>query len=119
MAHKRVLAFGYALKGIKVAWQEEAHFKFHVIAAATALLLSWYLQISKNEFFVVLIMIGIVMSAEIFNAALEELCDKYSTSHDPHLGKIKDLSAAAVLVSSTIALVVGVIIFGPRIITFI
>ena len=58
-------------------------------------------------------MIGFVLTAETFNTALEELCDKFQPTHDPHIGKIKDLAAAAVLVSSITALIVGLIIYVP------
>ena len=117
MVHKRILAFGYALNGFKIAWQEEAHFKFHVCAAIVALLAAWALHITSTEFIIILILIGMVMSAEIFNAALEEICDKYTPEHDPHIGKIKDLAAAAVFVASCVALIIGAIIFYPYILT--
>ena len=58
-------------------------------------------------------MIGFVLTAETFNTALEELCDKFQPEHDPHIAKIKDLAAAAVLVSSITALIVGLIIYVP------
>lgn len=116
MVHKRILSFGHALKGLRVAWQEEAHFKFHVSAGCVALLASWAFHITTTELLFVLVMTAMVMSAEIFNAALEEICDKYTPEHDPHIGKIKDLAAAAVLVTSCVAFVVGAIIFLPYII---
>jgi diacylglycerol kinase len=113
MAYKKFLSFGDSLNGLSVAWREEAHFKVHVAMATTALLASWAFQISKIELMFVVVMIGIVMTAEIFNTALEELCDKFSPTHDPHIGKIKDLAAAAVFTSSVAAFIVGVIIFYP------
>ncbi len=116
MVHKRILSFGYALKGLKTAWQEEAHFRFHVFVAIVALIASWAFHISLTDFLFVLAMIGIVLSAEIINTALEELCDLFSPTHDPHIGKIKDLAAAAVFVTSTVAFIVGCIIFLPHII---
>jgi len=115
MVHNRILAFGYALNGIRVAFREEAHFRIHVTIGTIALFASWAFRITTTEFLFVLTMIGIVMSAEIFNAALEEICDKYTPTHDPHIGKIKDLAAAAVFVASCVALIVGGIIFVPHI----
>ena len=49
----------------------------------------------------------------VYMYLLEELCDKFQPEHDPHIGKIKDLSAAAVLISSITALAIGLIIFLP------
>lgn len=115
MAHKRILSFGHAFDGIQIAWREEANFKLHIAAALIALIASWAFRITTTEFLIVLAMIGMVMTSEIFNTALEEFCDKFSPTHDPHIGKIKDLAAAAVLASSLTAFAVGVIIFYPYI----
>ena len=110
---KRFYNFRYALTGIEIAWREEFNFKVHVLFAIAAPALGWYLGISKIEFLIVILMIGLVMTAEIFNTALEELCDKFQPEHDPHIGKIKDLAAAAVLIASITALLVGIIIYTP------
>ncbi|RJR14157.1 diacylglycerol kinase family protein [Candidatus Parcubacteria bacterium] len=110
---RRAYNFWYALKGLEIAWREEFNFKVHVVFAVAAPLLGWYLGISKTEFLIVILLIGLVMTAEIFNTALEELCDKFQPEHDPHIAKIKDLAAAAVLVSSIAALIVGLAIYLP------
>jgi len=103
----------YALKGIGIAWREEFNFRVQTVFAIAAPALGWYLGISTTEFLFVIFMVGFVLTAEIFNTALEELCDKFQPEHDPHIGKIKDLAAAAVLVSSITALIVGFIIYMP------
>ena len=54
------------------------------------------------------------MTAELLNTALEELCDMLKPTHDPHVAKIKDLAASAVLVASCTALIGGCIIFVPK-----
>jgi len=110
---KKVLNFRYALKGLEIAWREEFNFQVQIFFAIAAPLLGWYLNISTIEFLIVILMIGLVLTAELFNTALEELCDKFQPEHDPHIGKIKDLAAAAVLVSSLTALIVGFIIYMP------
>jgi len=61
----------------------------------------------------VVIVVAAVLMGEMFNTALEELCDKFQPTHDPHIAKIKDLAASAVLVMAIGALVIGVLIFGP------
>ena len=110
---KKVLNFRYALKGLEIAWREEFNFQVQIFFAIAAPLLGWYLNISTIEFLIVVLMIGLVLTAELFNTALEELCDKYKADPDPHIGKIKDLAAAAVLIASFVALIVGAIIFIP------
>jgi len=110
---KKLQSFPYALAGLVVAWREEFSFKVQTVFGVAAPVLGWYLGISQTEFLMVIFMIGFVLTAEIFNTALEELCDKFQPTHDPHIGKIKDLAAAAVLISSITALIVGLIIYTP------
>ncbi len=105
----------YAATGLKIAFKEELSFQSQIGFGIFALLLSWYFAISATEFIFIVFMIGIVMAAELFNTAIEEVCDMVKAEQHPHVAKIKDLAAAAVLVSSFTALLVGCIIFIPYI----
>jgi len=62
----------------------------------------------------ILVAIGLVLTAELFNTALEEFCDMVKSEHDPHVAKIKDLAAAAVFIASWTALLLGAAIFIPH-----
>lgn len=103
----------YAVLGLKIAWKQEDHFRVHVITTAFVIFTAFFLNVSALEFAILLLACGFVISVEILNTALEELCDKFTLEHDPHIGKIKDLAAAAVLVSSIFAALVGLMIFLP------
>ena len=111
--HKRIFDAG---EGIRIAWAEEANFRLHIFSAGAAIGISWLFNISAIEWAIVLLTIGVVLAAEIFNTALEELCDMLQPAHDPHVGKIKDLAAGAVFTTWWAALFVGVAIFLPRLI---
>lgn len=111
-------SFKYALRGLRVAWTEEPSFRFEISWAIATLLLSAAFRISLTEFLIVLFMIGFVLCAEALNTALEELCDKFQPTEDPHVAKIKDLAAAAVLIAAITALIVGCVIFIPYVIEF-
>ena len=110
---KKIESFGYALKGLQIAWKEEHNFRFEIVCAIITILLGIFLHLSQIEFIVVLFMIGFVLTTEALNTALEELCDKFQPTHDTHIAKIKDLAAAAVLISVLTALAVGITIFTP------
>ncbi len=114
MLEKKIHNIRFAINGIKIAWQEEFSFKPEVFSALLISLRGWLLAISTFEWIIVIFMIGLVLSAEAFNTAIEELCDKFQSDPDPHIAKIKDLGAAAVLLASMMAFVVGCIIFLPR-----
>lgn len=106
-------SFRCAMNGLKIAWKEEFNFKIEFSSAIAVILLSRMLIISRVEFAIVVLTIGVVLGVEALNTSLEELCDKYEPNHDPHIGKIKDLAAAAVLVTSICAVFIGLIIFVP------
>jgi diacylglycerol kinase len=79
-----------------------------------AIALAAYFHISELEWLAIILVSGLVLTAEVLNTALEELCDMLRDTHDPHVGKIKDLAAGAVLLASATALIVGLIIFLPK-----
>ena len=83
--------------------------------AVLTLVCAYLLKVSNIEFLIIAAMIGFVLVAELFNTALEELCDKFQPTHDPHIAKIKDLAAAAVSAATITAIIVGLIIFIPHV----
>ena len=105
----------YASTGLLLAWREESNFKIEVVCAVLAVALGVFVGISAVEFALVAIAISIVLAAEAFNTALEELCDKLETDHDPRIARIKDLAAAAVLIASAGAFAIGLFVFIPHV----
>ncbi len=115
--HRTLIAgFRYAFAGIKIAWRQEINFRIEVLCAVVVFCLAIILDLSAIECSVLTITVFFVLAVEIFNTALEEVCDKFHPAHDPHIEKIKDLSAAAVLAASLGALCVGAVIFIPHVI---
>ena len=109
---KIVRSFGHAGRGIKYALQG-TNFKVQVTCAIVALLLGYFLHIDRTQFLVVILAIGLVLSMEATNTAVEEICNKFHPETHPHIALIKDLAAGAVLISAIIALIVGLIVFLP------
>ena len=116
---KKVAGLRYAITGLRIAWREESNFRFEVACAVLVILLAFFLDLPQSEFLIVIFAIGFILTAEAFNTALEELCDKFQPTHDPHIARIKDLAAAAVFISAITALVIGLIIFTPRLLALI
>ncbi|MEN9561220.1 MAG: hypothetical protein RIQ56_493 [Candidatus Parcubacteria bacterium] len=115
MIDKKIRSMRYAMKGMKIAFRNEHNFRFEVVAGVTAIFLGLLLELSLVEWLMIFFSIGFVLAAEVFNTALEELCDMLRSTHDPHVEKIKDLSAAAVFIASFTALLIGALIFLPKI----
>jgi len=103
--------FGYAWKGFNVAVKDEPNLKIHLAMAAIVIGMGFYFKVSSVEWMVLLILIGLVISLELINSAIENLTDLVTKERLPLAGKVKDIAAAAVLTISVIALLVGIIIF--------
>ncbi|MBI3520569.1 MAG: diacylglycerol kinase family protein [Bacteroidetes bacterium] len=108
-------SFIYAFNGIKLSLKQR-NMKIHVACALLTVVLGWLLHITATEWCVVLICIGIVLSLETINTAIESFVDLVEPAHHPVAGKIKDLAAAAVLVFSVISAIIGLLIFGKYIV---
>lgn len=113
----RVLkSFRYAFKGIKYAAVTQLNFRLHLAATILAVFLGWNFNIPVNQWLWVLLCIALVLAAELFNTAIEMLTDLASPGYHEKAAIAKDTAAAAVTVTAVFALIVGLIIFLPRII---
>ncbi len=113
----RAKSFGYAINGLFIAVTTQHNFIIHIILTIIAIALGFALNISIIEWLLIIIVIGLVLSAEIFNTAIEELVNLVSPNKNKKAGIIKDLAAGAVLVLAITALLVGLIIFTPKILS--
>ena len=86
------------------------------MASFCAIALGWFFVISTIEWLVLVLTITVVLTAEGLNTVLERVIDLHQPGRHPLARDAKDLAAGAVLVASTGALVVGVILFGPRLV---
>lgn len=108
-------AFGFAGKGIVLGFKFERNMKLHGFAAIIVIILGFYCHVSALEWIALLICIGGVFSAELVNTAIEKLTDMVSPEYNPKAGAVKDTAAGAVLITAIVSLVVGAIIFIPKI----
>jgi diacylglycerol kinase len=115
MIKKRINSFKYAFAGIYTLLLSQPNARVHLIAGLIAVSLGFFFSIETIEWCIIFILIGMVFSAEAFNSALEFLCDKMHPDWDDQIGKVKDLAAAGVLFIAMSALIVGFIIFMPKI----
>ncbi|UXE67101.1 MAG: diacylglycerol kinase family protein [Chryseotalea sp. WA131a] len=107
-------SFQYAWQGLKLAMAEQRNLRFHLVIALLVIVLSFVLQISFIEWCIIIVCIGMVISAELFNSAIEKWVDVVSPERNKKAGDIKDISAAAVLILAIMAVIIGCIIFGKQ-----
>ena len=108
-------SFYYAYQGIKTAFKQERNMKIHIIIMLFVIVFGFLLSISVTEWFVCLILFGIVIALELVNTAIENTVDLITKEYDIKAKMAKDTAAAAVLVVAVISVVVGLIIFIPKI----
>ena len=100
----------FAARGFARAWREQPNLRLELyIGVAAALLALWL----RTGLVTVLLSSALVLSLELTNSAVEALVDLVSPGHHPLAGAAKDLSAAAVLVASVGAALVGLVVLGP------
>ncbi len=110
---KMLRSFRYAFAGLRFL-MEENNARFHVLAAVIVFLAGIYLKLSATEWTIIITQIGLVLVVETLNTSIEKLCDFVSPEYHQLIGKVKDIAAAAVLIMSIVAVIVGIIIFLPK-----
>jgi diacylglycerol kinase len=109
-------SFKYAFKGIRRAYTEgQVNIKIHSVIAIFVIALSIYLSINDIEWVIIISCIGIVIAAEMINTSIESLVDLVSPEWNEKAGKVKDIAAGAVLVLAMMSIVIGIVIFLPKI----
>lgn len=113
--NRKILTFKYALEGIISALKEEPNLKFHFAAGLIIIIISSILKISREDWIIIIFLIGFVISVELTNTAIEAVVDEFTDKEHPGAKLAKDISAGAVLVAAITSLVVGIIIYLPYI----
>ncbi len=109
-------SFSYAGSGFISAFKTEQNLLFDFICAIIAIVVGFLLKLSSIEFVLVLLTIGLVISLELINTAIEYAIDMAMPEVHPLAKVSKDVAASAVLFSSIIALIIGLIIYLPKVI---
>ena len=112
---KLINSFKYAIEGFNSSFKTERNMKIHVLATIIVIALGIYFKISVTEWCIIAIAIALVISAELFNTAIETLVDMVSPEKNPKAKLAKDISAGAVLATAIGAAVAGGIIFVSKI----
>lgn len=112
----RIKSFQHAFAGIYSAFRSEVNLRIHLVAAILVVLAAIYFEVTKGEWLILGICIGMVLSAEIFNASIERLADVVSPEKDDRIKQVKDLAAGAVLVVAIMAAILGGVVFYPYVI---
>lgn len=111
---KKGIGLIFALQGLKHALLFERNFKIQVIVGFLVVIVSIFLHLNIIEWAIILLVIGTVLALEVMNSAVEQLLDYVKPEIHPQAKIIKDMLASAVLIVCFMALIIGLIIFFPK-----
>lgn len=107
-------SFKNAFNGFSQAVAKERNMKIHIVVAIMVIILGMLFKLDTPRWMAVIFAIGLVFVCELFNTAIELLTDMVSPEYSKQAKRVKDTSAAAVLVSAVISVIIGTIVFlGP------
>lgn len=114
--HSRIKSFGFAFEGIATFFKTQHNARIHSVAAVVVIVLGFILDVNVTEWCLLIAIIALVMLSEMVNTAIEFLTDLVSPDYHPLAKKAKDVAAGAVFVAAMAAVVIGLIVFIPRVI---
>lgn len=107
-----------AASGVVYALASQRNMKIHLLASLMVIAAGLFFGLNRIEWTLIILTITVVWATEILNTSLEELVDIISPQYDIRAGRVKNLSAGAVLVAALGAVLVGIMVFGPRILNW-
>jgi diacylglycerol kinase (ATP) len=116
--NKRIKSFKYAIRGLSHV-VAQPNMLIHMIIAFMVILAGLALKLKNTDWILVILAIGMVLAAESFNTSIEKLTDIVSPNQNEAAGRVKDISAGAVLICAVTAAIIGLFVFIPALISII
>ena len=112
-------SLGYAISGIIQCIQKERNIKIHLVFMFLVIICGFLFQLSITVWLVCILLFGLVISLELVNTAIEAVVDLCTQEYHPLAKIAKDTAAGAVLISAIASVVIGLIIFVPKILSLV
>ena len=112
-------SMGHAIDGISYTTTHEKNFKIEIIFACLVTIASFILKVSILEWAILILVIGMVLVLEMINTAIERCVDLVTKDYRELAKAAKDVAAGAVLIMSMFSVIIGIIIFLPKILNMI
>ena len=111
----RLKSFKNAFSGVRALLKSEHNARIHLIILILVIVTGIMLSISSIEWIVILVVTGLVFVSECFNTAVEYLSNVVSPGYDDKIKMVKDIAAAGVLIAAVISVIIGIVVFLPKI----
>lgn len=116
---KIVKSFSFAFEGLRTAFKKEVNFKAHVFFIIVVIALAVFLRLNPIEWLILAISIALVVILELINTSIEAIVNLVEPNIKDEAKIAKDVSAAAVLISAVVSIMVGLLLFLPKIIALV
>lgn len=110
----RIRSFRYAFRGAWLLIRTEHSIMVQLFVAFLVCIAGFLVNLSSIEWILQILAIAVVLVAEALNTAVEKLCDFVHPDHSEHIGMVKDISAGAVAFAALAAVLIGMIIYLPK-----
>ena len=110
----RIRSFRYAFRGAWLLIRTEHSIMVQLFVAFLVYIAGFFVNLSSTEWMLQILAIAVVLVAEALNTAIEKLCDFVHPDHSEHIGRVKDISAGAVTFAALAAVLIGMIIYFPK-----
>lgn len=111
----RIKSFSFAIAGIRTFIRQEHNARIHLAATILVIAAAIGFRVTTLEAAALAIVVSLVWITELLNTCIERMADLITLEKHPSIKFIKDIAAAAVLIASIVAVVVGLLIFIPKI----
>ncbi|MCP3030350.1 diacylglycerol kinase family protein [Halobacillus sp. A1] len=111
---RKLIGLRHALRGIQQVFRKERNLKIHLIISVVVIFFAAFLDVSLMEWAVLFGIIALVISLEMINSSIERVMDYLAPEWHASVGEIKDIAAGAVLVAAISSIIIGCIIFLPK-----
>lgn len=115
--HSLVKSFGFAFDGLKTAITQGRNFRIQIFIGACAITLGFILKLSYSEWLHLILIITIILILELINTSIEAIVDIVSPEVQKEAKIAKDVAAATVLLASIGSIIIGAMLFLPKILT--
>lgn len=106
--------FIHAVNGLQKAIASEFNLKVHLVAAICVIAIGFIVHLSSIEWAIIIGCMALVIVSELVNTAIEKLVDLVSPTYHPQAGMVKDIAAGSVLVCAIVSVIVGCLVFIPK-----
>lgn len=110
----RIRSFAHAFRGLAALVASQHNAWIHAAATVAVVIAGFAFGVTRIEWALLALAVGLVWSAEALNTALEWVADVASADHDPLIGRAKDVAAAGVLLAAAAAVAIALLVFVPR-----